>query len=954
MGVTPIQFSLNAPLLTITPCLDSCRIIDFSSDSRSTLGQFTNLLEALIVTLSVESIEFRGVSSASLSADFYSDLPSTLQHLYLTDIEAENRINFDTLADLRNLSLPLTNLSKLTLILPDLVYLNTMNSPLADRTQIQNAQSLQTLITSSPVIPGPGQNCDTPGAWAGLVKLPESLKTLHLVHRYNCALSFAAVNRSGQFANLLLENLVLRALGTNLVAITPPSSLRTASFDLSGFESFPDFRMSPNLTSLALFGGVGYPYHLTNLSQLSNLEIRGMSWNSGYSDNICQFLPSSRVKTLTWLNNSPSMDLARCIEQFTSLEHLTVNISKDTFDASKLPSTITHITLQIHEFNARYAQISDFNFANFIQGLPRIEHLNLFCLFATGAFPSEDLMRATTLKELRLTENGLSGSLTPHFLAALPNLRVLNLYNNDLSGTIPWFGYGSEIQELILAGNRFDSWPPLNLSFISRFASSAHLPPKLHTVDLTDNLITVIPGDAQFEALTNLKYFNISFNPITGRIPSLFKRSSAIVSFRASNCNFFGSFPDALNRPLLSGGLPDSFIAASQIKEIHLHRNQLCGNAPGLGSNNALDWPNLVDLNLQHNHLAGTLPTSWSEVTFSSLSLQNNAFSSAPHLPTYVHPFLSTKLDFSSNPLTGSVFDMFGFNGSIDLRNTSFEVCNGFSNIGASVQCFLPVSTCMCQASWPCNRGEEPCLKRIHSARDTLQGETNNQTCVTPGPRPSVPPAIPPYTYPDPISPNFTCPFPPPSSSFICNNGTWTSNSSSVSDTVIFIPPSYHVVIAGNFTGKSITIMGFNASLTLDGCLLPNGTRIRIVIQVSPEEMEGLVLAKKLNRTILTTSPACEGASDVSKVELVVDQKKKDCKRVEVSNAGSGSGKLVATFTIDKSRCNIWWIVLASVLGGIVLLILIVVLAVTFSPTLKRKVRPFWVRSHKRDDARVA
>jgi hypothetical protein len=64
---------------------------------------------------------------------------------------------------------------------------------------------------------------------------------------------------------------------------------------------------------------------------------------------------------------------------------------------------------------------------------------------------------------------------------------------------------------------------------------------------------------------------------------------------------------------------------------------------------------------------------------------------------------------------------------------------------------------------------------------------------------------------------------------------------------------------------------------------------------------------------------------------------------VEQQDGESGSFTLAATFKVDSSKCNTWWIILVSVLGGVVLLVIIVVLLAIFTP-LKAVFRPFTKR----------
>ena len=75
----------------------------------------------------------------------------------------------------------------------------------------------------------------------------------------------------------------------------------------------------------------------------------------------------------------------------------------------------------------------------------------------------------------------------------------------------------------------------------------------------------------------------------------------------------------------------------------------------------------------------------------------------------------------------------------------------------------------------------------------------------------------------------------------------------------------------------------------------------------------------------------------------------KSCRKVSSSTQSKSDGtrtSLVAVFKVDSSSCNTKWIILGCVLGGVLLLVVIVMLVVTFNSKAKSFVRPFWARKH--------
>lgn len=67
------------------------------------------------------------------------------------------------------------------------------------------------------------------------------------------------------------------------------------------------------------------------------------------------------------------------------------------------------------------------------------------------------MFNSSSLQNLALGFNNLTGILPSNVCQGLPNLRLLYLYVNDLSGEMPnvWH-YCKELEELILSFNNFD------------------------------------------------------------------------------------------------------------------------------------------------------------------------------------------------------------------------------------------------------------------------------------------------------------------------------------------------------------------------------------------------------------------------------------------------------------------------------------------------------------------
>ncbi|KAJ3691398.1 hypothetical protein LUZ61_020562 [Rhynchospora tenuis] len=132
--------------------------------------------------------------------------------------------------------------------------------------------------------------------------------------------------------------------------------------------------------------------------------------------------------------------------------------------------------------------------------------------------------------KLVLESLNLTGTLKPNILSSLDQLRVLSFKSNSLSGQIPDLSSLSNLKSLYLNQNKFSGNIPSSLSLLHR----------LKVVVLSDNLLTgsilveltsvqrLYSLQLQNNRLTgkippfsqpSLRFFNVSFNNLSGKIP---------------------------------------------------------------------------------------------------------------------------------------------------------------------------------------------------------------------------------------------------------------------------------------------------------------------------------------------------------------------------------------------------------------------------------------------------
>ncbi|KAJ7527203.1 hypothetical protein O6H91_16G042000 [Diphasiastrum complanatum] len=214
-----------------------------------------------------------------------------------------------------------------------------------------------------------------------------------------------------------------------------------------------------------------------------------------------------------------------------------------------------------------YLFLLDLSFNNLTGALPssasmQLRYLILGNNFLTGSIPAS-IAESTNLIVIRLEQNRLGGTI-PSQLGSLFSLQTLDLSNNDLNGSIPYaLGSLASLIILKLAHNNFSGSLPTTFKQMRKLeyfdvASnrlSGGIPPEiaemvsLSSLDLSQNAFNgSIPVDL---AQLNLTAFNVSYNDLSGVIPSFshafnatsFLGNDDLCGFDAAHSCFFSSSP---------------------------------------------------------------------------------------------------------------------------------------------------------------------------------------------------------------------------------------------------------------------------------------------------------------------------------------------------------------------------------------------------------------------------
>lgn len=150
-----------------------------------------------------------------------------------------------------------------------------------------------------------------------------------------------------------------------------------------------------------------------------------------------------------------------------------------------------------------------------------------------------------------------------------------------------------------------------------------------------------------------------------------------------------------------------------------------------------------------------------------------------------------------------------------------------------------------------------------------------------------------------------------PSAQFFCQNGTWTSNTSIVTPTFTIPPGGGTIVVIGNITSSTVVFQGLGTQLVVEGC----AQNLQTVIVEELKKQKGDL------RTLLTQRGAnganCPSLKDVN---VVVKVKGGGCRTVKTDKTKSTRQSLNVAFSVDSSKCNLWWYILIPILVVVIIL----------------------------------
>ena len=288
---------------------------------------------------------------------------------------------------------------------------------------------------------------------------------------------------------------------------------------------------------------------------------------------------------------------------------------------------------------------TDWSFFNSLVNCTNLKAIRLFNMGLRGELPNSIVNLSTTMDELYLNENQISGSI-PREIGKLVNLVILSLAYNKLTGNIPEsVGELSKLGLLDLYNNNISGVIPAFISNITRLVDinfgcnilQGSIPPQLFNIttlqklNLSNNKLRgVIPA----EILRSSQCFQLylSINPFTGSLPSSIGSLIYLVILSLSYNKFTGDIPPTLGGcvmleglylegNLLQGSIPSSFEALRSLAFLDMSNNNISGSIPSFFD----EFHLIIFLDLSHNKLEGEVSKQGIFSNFSAFSIIENS-----------------------------------------------------------------------------------------------------------------------------------------------------------------------------------------------------------------------------------------------------------------------------------------------------------------------------------------
>ncbi|GJX75942.1 leucine-rich repeat protein, partial [Tanacetum coccineum] len=277
-----------------------------------------------------------------------------------------------------------------------------------------------------------------------------------------------------------------------------------------------------------------------------------------------------------------------------------------------------------------------------------------------GIIP-HSIFNLSLLVNFSLPLNHLTGSLPSEIGNQLPNLKILQLWHNELTGVLPRsISNCSKLIILEMSDNNFSGKLTIDFSKLTHINNILLHRNNLHGRGEADDMMFI----DSLKNCTKLVDLIISNCNLTGVLPISISNLSDQLSFLSLGGNqLFGSLPSSigslvglttldLGRNRFKGKIPTTIGKLHKLQFLGLHSNHFSGLFPDAIGNLSI----LNNLYLYSNKLEGHIPPSLGKCKkLTVLSLADDRLSGKIPNQILQLPSLTIALDLSHNNLSGSI-----------------------------------------------------------------------------------------------------------------------------------------------------------------------------------------------------------------------------------------------------------------------------------------------------------
>ncbi|XP_059648869.1 receptor-like protein 7 [Cornus florida] len=386
-----------------------------------------------------------------------------------------------------------------------------------------------------------------------------------------------------------------------------------------------------------------------NMGRVVGLDLSDESISGGIHNSSSLF-NLKYLQSLNLAKNSfGSWQISSGFEKLTSLTYMNLSYADLT---GQFPIGISGLTRLVSlDFSGNYyLKLGNSNLKLLVQNLTELTELRLdgvnisskgeeWCQAISSSLPN--------LRVLSLSFCDLSGPLCSS-LENLRSLSVIDLSHNNLSAPVPnFFANFTNLTELLLWYSNLQGTFPENIFHV----------PTLHKLDLSDNKL--LQGSfPEFFQNGSLQTLILRHTNFSGILPNSIGNLQMLSTIDVRNCS-------------LSGAIPSSMANLTQLVYLDLSYNMFIGPTPSFSKN-------LTDIDLSHNLLTGTFPSTHFEglLNLVLLDLSHNSLigsipSSLLELPSLI------QIDLSFNKFDGQVDEFSNASSSllefIDLSSNNLQ-----------------------------------------------------------------------------------------------------------------------------------------------------------------------------------------------------------------------------------------------------------------------------------------